>query len=63
MSTPNIPNRVQILKQKFTQSLGLPFRDLLPESTITEALKAEKLNTADGYLTHLLPFGHFYLRF
>jgi len=43
MSISNIPNRVQILKQKFTQSLGLPFRDLLPESIILEALKAEKI--------------------
>jgi hypothetical protein len=43
MSIPNIPNRVKILKQKFTNSVGLPFRDLLPESTIREALKAEKI--------------------
>lgn len=43
MHTFNISNRVQILKQKFTQSLGLPFRDLLPESTIREALEAEKI--------------------
>ncbi len=43
MTTLTIPNPVQILKQKFAQSLGLPFRDLLPESTITEALKAEKI--------------------
>jgi hypothetical protein len=31
-------NRVQILKEKFTNSVGLPFRDLLPEATIQEAL-------------------------
>ena len=29
--------------QKFANSVGLPFRDLLPESTIIEALEAEKL--------------------
>ena len=29
--------------QKFAQSVGLPFRDLLPESTIVEALKASKV--------------------
>jgi hypothetical protein len=29
--------------QKFTQSVGLPFRDLLPESKILEALEAEKV--------------------
>lgn len=43
MTTATIPNRVKILKQKFTQSLGLPFRDLLPESTIQSALEAEKI--------------------
>lgn len=43
MTIPTLPNRVQILKQKFTQSLGLPFRDLLPTSTIQEALDAEKI--------------------
>lgn len=43
MSISTLPSRVQILKQKFTQSLGLPFRDLLPESIILEALNAEKI--------------------
>jgi len=43
MSTLPLPNRVQILKQKFTQSCGLPFRDLLSEKTIDEALAAEKI--------------------
>ena len=38
-----MPNRVEILKQKFINSVGLPFRDLLPESTIIEALEAEKV--------------------
>jgi len=37
------PNRVQIVKQKFTTSLGLPFQDLLLESTIESALDAEKI--------------------
>lgn len=36
----SIPNRVQILKEKFTRSLGLPFQELLPASTIQEALDA-----------------------
>ncbi|WP_250126516.1 IS4 family transposase [Chroococcidiopsis sp. CCMEE 29] len=44
MTITNIPNRVEILKQKFTNSLGLPFRDLLLESTIREALNAENLS-------------------
>jgi hypothetical protein len=33
-----VPNRVKILKEKFTQSLGLPFQDLLPEQTIHQAI-------------------------
>lgn len=43
MTFSTIANRVKILKQKFNQSLGLPFRDLLPESTIQQALEAEKV--------------------
>ncbi len=43
MSTSILPNRVQILKQKFTQSWGLPNRSLLSESMIAEALKAEEI--------------------
>lgn len=43
MSVSTLPNRVQILKQKFTKSLGLPFQDLLPESIIAEALEVEKI--------------------
>lgn len=39
MTTFNIPNRVQILKRKFTNSVGLPFRHLLPETTIQEILE------------------------
>ena len=38
MTTSNIPNRVQILKEKITNSLGLPFRELLPEAAIQDAL-------------------------
>jgi hypothetical protein len=38
-----MPNRVEILKQQFVNSVGLPFRELLPESTIIEALEAEKV--------------------
>jgi hypothetical protein len=35
--------RVQILKEKFSQSLGLPFKDLLPSSVIGQALKELKI--------------------
>ncbi|HEY9830581.1 MAG TPA: IS4 family transposase [Stenomitos sp.] len=38
MTTSNIAERVQILKEKFKNSVGLPFRDLLPEATIQEVL-------------------------
>ncbi|HEY9834341.1 MAG TPA: hypothetical protein V6D26_27560 [Stenomitos sp.] len=38
-----MPNRVEILKQRFTNSVGLPFQELLPESTIIEVLEAQKV--------------------
>ncbi len=36
-------NRVKILKQKFTQSLGLPFEELLPESAIIQFIEELKI--------------------
>lgn len=61
MTIINIPKRVQILRQKFNNSLGLPFQELLPESIIQEALKAEKITYRkrlfDPFVTSL--FGHF----
>lgn len=38
-----MPNQVEILKQKFANSIGLPFREVLPESAIVEVLAAEKV--------------------
>lgn len=38
MLTPKILNRVEILKQNFIQSTRLPFRDLLPQSTIQQII-------------------------
>lgn len=35
--------RVQILKDKFNQSLGLPFKELLPESVIEQAIRKLKI--------------------
>lgn len=35
--------RVQILKDKFNQSLGLPFKELLPESAINQAISELKI--------------------
>jgi hypothetical protein len=43
MSISNIPNRVQILKTKFTQSLGLPFQEILPQSTIQAVIDELKI--------------------
>ena len=43
MSISNIPNRVQILKAKFTHSLGLPFQEILPESTIGAVIDELKI--------------------
>jgi Transposase DDE domain/Insertion element 4 transposase N-terminal len=36
-------NRVKILKEKFSQSLGLPFRELLPFSVIEQAIDELKI--------------------
>lgn len=37
-TTTTVTNRVKILKEKFSQSLGLPFGNMLPESVIEQAL-------------------------
>lgn len=36
-------NRVKILKQKFSQSWGLPFKELLQESVIEQAIDELKI--------------------
>lgn len=38
-----MPNSAEILKQKFTNSLGLPFREVLPESVIADILEQEQV--------------------
>ncbi|MDZ4877076.1 MAG: IS4 family transposase ISAcma16 [Chroococcidiopsis cubana SAG 39.79] len=38
MTITTVPNRVKILKDKFTKSLGLPFQELLPESEIQKII-------------------------
>jgi Transposase DDE domain/Insertion element 4 transposase N-terminal len=38
MTITTVPNRVKILKDKFMQSLGLPFQELLPESEIQKII-------------------------
>lgn len=42
-TSTTVTNRVKILKQKFSQSLGLPFRELLPESVIRQAIDELKI--------------------
>jgi len=44
MINSSISKQVQILKDKFTVSLGLPFRELLPETIIFQVLATEKIN-------------------
>lgn len=39
MSISTVPNRAEILKQKFTQSIGLPFQELLSASQIEQAVQ------------------------
>jgi hypothetical protein len=43
MTITTVPNRVKIIKHKFEQSLGLPFRDLLPESVIKQIIEELKI--------------------
>ncbi len=38
MTTYTVPKRVHILKQKFSTSIGLPFKELLPEAVISEII-------------------------
>ena len=40
---PTARSRVQILVEKFTSSIGLPFQKLLPKSIIEEVLVEEKI--------------------
>lgn len=47
-------NRVTILKEKFTQSLGLPFRELLPESVIKQAIDELKIKYKERLFTPLV---------
>ena len=41
MNIPFIGSKVKQLRQKFSQSVGLPIRDALPASQIEAALEAE----------------------
>jgi hypothetical protein len=41
MRISSIGRSIAVIKQKFSQSLGLPFQEVLPESLVDEALEAE----------------------
>lgn len=43
MTINTVPNRAKILKYKFMQSLGLPFREVLPEAVIQQAIDELKI--------------------
>jgi hypothetical protein len=58
----SLPLRLKILTSKFTQSLGLPFRKVLP-STIQGVTDDLKLNIATELLTLLLGCGLFFHKF
>lgn len=44
-----MPNSAEILKQKFTHSIGLPFQEILPESWIASVLEQENVNYRDRF--------------
>jgi hypothetical protein len=43
MTTSTVPKRVHILKQKFSNSIGLPFKELLPEAMLDGIIKELKI--------------------
>jgi hypothetical protein len=43
MTTYTAPKRVDILKDKFSKSIGLPFKELLPETLISEIISELKI--------------------
>jgi hypothetical protein len=49
-----MPNRAEILKQQFMQSLGQPWQKLLPESRLDEILKEEKLSYRNSVYTPIV---------
>lgn len=49
-----MPNRGEILKQKFFQSYGLPWQTMLPESRLEELLEAEKMTYRNGIYTPIV---------
>lgn len=46
-----MPNRAEILKQQFMQSLGLPWQEILPESRLDEILQEENVSYRNSIYT------------
>ncbi len=51
ISAPTMPNRAEILKQQFMQSLGLPWQKLLSESRLNEILAEENVSYRNSVYT------------
>lgn len=49
-----MPNRAEILKQQFTQSLGLPWQELLPVSRLEEILQEEEVSYRSSVYTPIV---------
>ena len=49
-----MPNRAEILKQQFMQSLGLPWQELLPESRLDEILQEENVSYRNSVYTPMV---------
>ncbi len=68
-----MPNCVEILKQKFSSSLGIPWQGILSASTIEEVLLSSTISDAElssqtkkrrnRFSIRLLHFGLFYTKF
>ena len=54
MNIPFIGNKVKQLRRKFSQSVGLPIKDALPESAIEAALAAEKYTCRQCFFDPIL---------
>jgi len=49
-----MPNQAEILKQQFTQSLGLAWQALLPESRLEEILREESISYRNRVYTPIV---------
>ena len=49
-----MPNRASILKQQFLQSVALPWKELLPDSTVKELLAKENLRYYNNVYTPIV---------